>query len=204
MSLLHRGAAERYARHGLIAGAVALALACGEPAAPSGPSTFTADVSGAINEHLAGSATASSGADWPRQSVVQVTLPDGGTFSAVVLTADGGASTISLGRSGTTLPVGTYRVGRGGSLTPSMPAGAFFAGYTVRRAGNTLQLFIADSGSVTIAQTGPRVTGTFTLYANTYDVIPMPTPALVGKPITPIESGRSPVTISGSFDAARR
>lgn len=136
-----------------------------------------------------------------RESVVQVTLPNVGTFSGIVLAATGGGSTISIIRSGTELPVGTHRIGRAAGATPSVPA--FTGGYVVRRTDG-LQLFLADSGSVTIVESGSRVSGSFTLYANRYDVIPVPTRDMVGKPITPIDSGNSPVTITGTFAASRR
>jgi hypothetical protein len=205
MSFTSLGAAERCARQclqiGLAAGAIVLLAACGEPTAASDAPTFTADVAGAVTQRLTGSAMAGSGAAWSGQGVVQVTLPNVGPVSVVVLTAEGGANVISLSRASADLPVGTYTIGR---LTgPSSAANAFSAGYTVRRA-NGLQVFMADSGSVTIAQSGGRVAGAFTLYASSYDVIPMPTPALVGTKITPIESGRSLLKISGEFDAAKR
>jgi hypothetical protein len=195
--------AARYGRHALVAGAAGVVLACGEPTAASDPSTFTADISGAVSERLTGSALASSAAPWTRQGVLQVTLPNAGTISVIALSADGGAKMISLTRTGTELPVGTFRVSRPTAAIPSIPADAFSVGYSVRR-GENLQVFMADSGTVTIAQTGSRVTGTFTLYANSYDVLPMPTSALGGTRITPIESGRSPLTITGEFDAAKR
>jgi hypothetical protein len=181
---------------------LAAALAgCGDPTATARPSTFTADVRGATNERLSGSATASFGGDWLRQNALQVTLPNGTTFSGVALSASTG-TIISFFRSGAELPVGTYAVGLVGGV-PSFLNGGFSGGYVVRRSDG-LQFFIADSGSVRITQTGRVVSGGFTLYFKHYDVLPTPTPDNVGKPITPLSSGESPVTISGSFDATTR
>jgi hypothetical protein len=174
---------------------------CGEPTASGGASTFTAQVRGTTNERLTGSATASFGGDWLRQHALSITLPNGTTFSGVALSASNG-TTISFFRPGTDLPVGTYAVGTVGGA-PAFPKGGFSGGYVVRRTDG-LQLFLADSGSLTIAQTGSRVSGTFTLHAKHFDVIPLPSPDNVGKPITPLSSGDSPLTVSGSFDAARR
>ena len=197
------GAAERCARYWLGPAALALCVGCGEPTATGSTSTFSAEISGAVTGRLTGSALASSAAPWSREGVVQVTLPNAGTLSVIVLTAAGGATMISLSRAGADLPVGTYRIARVTTGAPSLPQDAFSAGYTVRR-GDALQLFMADSGTVTITRAASRVTGSFTLYANQYDVIPMPSPAQVGTRITPIESGRSPMTITGDFDAAKR
>lgn len=178
----------------------ALAAACGEPTATPTQSSFTADVRGAVNERITGSAMASTG-DWGREAVVQVTLPNFGTFSGIVLAASDNKSTISLIRSGTELPVGTHRIGLVSGASPTPPA--FTAGYVVQRS-DELQVFLADSGIVRITGTGSRVTGTFTVYGSSYFVMPRPTPDMVGKPITPTERGRSPITITGEFDAGRR
>ena len=183
----------------VVAGVSAVS-ACGEPTA-SRPSTFTADVRGPTTERISGSAVASLGGDWMRQNALQVTLPNGATFSGVALSASNGA-TISFFRSGADLPVGTYGVGLVGGA-PAFPKGGFSGGYVVRRSDG-LQLFLADSGTVKISETGSRVSGTFTLYFKHYDVIPMPTPASNGTPITPLSSGDSPLTISGAFAAANR
>jgi hypothetical protein len=180
---------------------VIIAGACGEPTATSGSSAFSAQVLGTSTHRLSGSATASFGGDWARENALQVTLPNGATFSGVALVATNG-TVISLFRPGTELPVGTFAMGRvGGEL--AFPKGGFSGGYVVRRSDG-LQLFIADSGHVTITQTGMRVTGLFTLHAKHYDVLPIPTRESSGKPITPISSGESEVTISGVFDAVRR
>jgi len=189
--------------HGCVLVATAAVLvACGEPTSPGERSSFSADVRGSQNERLTGSATAGAGSAWARESVIQVSLPDVGTFSGIVLAADDLRTTISLIRSGTELPAGTHRIGRIPLASP--PAAPIFtAGYVVRRADG-LQLFTADSGSVTITPSGNRLTGSFTIYASRYDVIPQPTREMVGQPITPIASGSAPVTISGTFDAARR
>ena len=178
----------------------ALVAACGEPTATPTQSSFTADVRGAVNERITGSAIASTG-DWGREAVVQVTLPNIGTFSGIVLAASDNKSTISLIRSGTELPVGTHRIGLVSCASPTPPA--FTAGYVIQRS-DELQVFIADSGTVSITGTGSRVTGTFTVYGSSYFVMARPTPDMVGKPITPKERGRSPVTITGKFDAGRR
>ena len=127
---------------------------------------------------------------------MQVTLPNGATFSGIVLAATGGTNMISFTRAGTELPMGTHRLGRAGT-------GGFTSGYVVR-GSTTLQLFIADSGTVTLVENGNRVSGTFTIYLDAYDVFPLPTPEMVGQPLTPLERGRSPLTITGSFNAGRR
>ena len=179
------------------AAAVSLLAACGDATATARPSTFTADVRGATNERITGSAIASLGGDWMRQNALQVTLPNGATFSGVALSASTGAI-ISFFRSGSDLPVATYAVG----VTGGDPA-FLKGGYAVRRTVG-LQLFLADSGKVTIAETGSRVSGTFTMYFERYDVLPLPTAANAGQPLTPLSSGASPMTITGSFDAERR
>jgi hypothetical protein len=106
------------------------------------------------------------------------------------------------------LPIGRWPAGRDvrrrvGERRAGFSDGGFSGGYVVRRADD-LQLFSADSGSVRITQVGSVVSGTFTLYFKHYDVIPKPTPENIGKPIAPFSSGESTITISGSFDAAKR
>ena len=194
-------ATHRIARTLLATTATVLA-ACREPTASSGPSTFTADVSGTTNQRITGSATAGSGGDWLRQNALQVTLPNGTTLSGIALSADNG-TTISFVREGADLPSGSFKLRQLTSAGRTNPVGGFYGGYVVRRTDG-LQLFLADSGSLTIVQSGNRVSGTFTLYAKHYEVIPLPTAENTGKPITPLASGDSPVTISGSFDATRR
>ena len=62
-----------------------------------------------------------------------MTLPDGQTFSGLALAGTDG-TTISLFRSGTDLPAGTFAIGAiGGSSV--VPPGAFSGGYAVRRHG---------------------------------------------------------------------
>lgn len=192
----------RFARSIVVAAASSALAACGEPTASSGASTFTADVRGTPNERITGSATASFGGDWLRQNALQVTLPNGTTFSGIALSADNG-TTISFFRQGTDIPSGTFTLRQLNSTGPTSPTGGFSGGYVVRRTDG-LQLFLADSGSLSITQTGSRVVGTFTLYAKHFVVLPLPTPENTGKPIAPLSSGESPVTVSGSFDAARR
>lgn len=197
----HRGAAERCARILAVAGAMALFIACGEPTATAGSSTFTADVRGATNERLSGTASVSVGEDWIAQSALQLMLPNGASFSGIALATASG-TTISIFRSGTDLSTGTYAIGRAGGSGP-LPVGRFSGGYVVRRSDG-LQLFLADSGTVSITETGRRVSGRFTLYAKHYDVIPVPTPGSSGTPITRLSSGDAPVTISGAFAAVTR
>ena len=180
----------------------ALAMACREPTSVTDTSSFSAEVTGARNERLTGSAMVSSGSAWARESVVQVTLPNVGTFSGIVLSGSDLMSTISLIRSGTELPAGTHRIGRIPTTTP-VTTPMFTAGYVIRD-GDRLQIFMADSGSLTITETGQRVTGSFAIYANRYDVIKAPTRDQVGQVITPIASGTAPVRVSGTFDAGRR
>ena len=174
--------------------------ACSEPTGVDSGSTFTADVTGAMNRRLTGTATASVGGDWSRQSVVQVTVPNGTFVSGVVLAAESGANTISIMRDGSSLLHGDFKLGRG--LTAAT-TGGYTAGYVIRRASD-LQVFRADSGSVTMGASGGRVSGTFTLYVSDYDLLPLATRDMVGKPIAKLGSGTSPLTISGSFNAGLR
>lgn len=187
--------------HFLRVASAALLVACGDSTAPAGASTFSADVRGTTTERITGTATAAFG-DWSRQSALQVTLPNGATFSGVALSASNGAA-ISFFRPGAELPSGTFEIGTVTTTDPVFPTGGFSGGYSVRRSDG-FQLFLADSGTVTLATSGNRVTGTFTLYAKHYDVLPFPTAENIGKPITPMSSGESPLEISGSFDAVRR
>ncbi|HUQ80968.1 MAG TPA: hypothetical protein VM076_07525, partial [Gemmatimonadaceae bacterium] len=161
-----------------------------------GASTFTADITGAATGRLTGTASAGAGSDWSRESVVQVTLPNAGQVSGIVLATAGNANAISFLRSGADVALGTFQLGRAQS-------GGYSAGYVVRRSDG-LQLFSADSGTLSMTESAGRVTGTFTLYVDKYDVLPIPSLDLVGKPITPISSGRASMTITGSFNAVRR
>ena len=187
--------------HGFVAAAfIMIASACSDPVSAGNHSSFSADVSGARNERVTGSATASGA--WARESVISVTLPDAGTFSTIALAGADLATTISFTRAGTELPAGAHRIGRIPTTTPSNTP-MFTAAYIIR-SGDRLQVYLADSGSVTITETGQRVKGSFTLYASDYSVIPVPTRDQVGQRITPISTGSAPVTISGEFDAGRR
>jgi hypothetical protein len=178
-------------------GTVSTMMACAEPTSVGGASTFTAEIRGAATGRLTGTASASGASDWSRESVVQVTLPNNaGQLSGVVLTTAGGANAISFLRSGADLALGTFKLGQAQS-------GGYSAGYVVRRADG-LQVFLADSGTVSMAESAGRVSGVFTLYLNSYDVLPMPTQDMVGKRITPISSGRASMTITGTFNAVRR
>lgn len=183
----------------LFAGSVLYLVGCGEPVGVESASTFIADVTGAMTERITG--TAAAGADpWARQFADQVTLSSGRTFSVIALLGDG--RTISFTRPGTDLPAGTHRVGALG-VAAGMPKVGFAGGYGVHRTDG-IQLFLADSGSITIAEAGGRVTGRFVMYASQYQVLPFPSEVQVGKPITPLETGTASLTISGEFDAARR
>lgn len=178
-------------------GAAAIMTACSEPTAvDNSPSSFSANLTGSTTGRLTGSATATAGGNWAHEGIVQVTLPNGNAVSGVVLATTDLATTISFIKPGTELPMGTHRLGR--AVT-----GGFSAGYVVRRS-STLTVFMADSGTVTFAENGNRVSGTFKIYLSTYDVIPLPPPGTVGQPLTPLERGRSPLTIAGSFNAGRR
>jgi len=44
----------------------------------------------------------------------------------------------------------------------------------------------------------------FVMHASEFLVLPFPTPGTVGQPITPLEEGTAPITITGTFDAAKR
>jgi hypothetical protein len=127
---------------------VAVASACGDATSVGEPSRFSAEVSGAKNERLVGSATVSDS----RDIAVQLRLPNVGPISAMALMANGGANLLSFSRLGTDLPVGTHRLGA---------APDFNGGYTVRRDDNSQQVFFADSGSLTITESGARVVGSF-------------------------------------------
>lgn len=195
----HLGGAERRLR--ALVGVVVLGLivGCSDSTGAGDPSTFTADVSGATSGRLTGTATA--GSDWARETVIQATLPNGGgTITSIALVATGG-NVISFTRQGTTISAGTYRLGAASG--PGVAPVTFGSGYVVRRTEG-LQLFPADSGSLTISESGSRVSGTFTIYANRFIVIPMPRKEDIGKQITPLSSGAEKVMISGSFDAVRR
>jgi hypothetical protein len=185
----------------LVALMAAAAMGCAAPmGVPDDASSFSAEISGARNERLAGSAAA--GVSWGREVVVQVTLPQAGTFSSIVLAGSDLRSTISLSRAGSELPVGSHRIGRIPNTTPGVTP--MLTGSYVIREGENLRVFNADSGSVTITESGQRVRGSFTLYASQYAVMKAPTPAQIGQLITPISSGTAPLTITGSFDAGRR
>lgn len=193
------GVAERRVRALVSVTALGAIVGCGDSTGTGDPSTFTADVSGASSGRLTGTATASG--DWSREMVVQATLPNGaGTITSIALVATSG-NVISFTRQGTTLSPGTYRIGA--ASAPSVSPVTFGSGYVVRRAEG-LQIFPADSGTLTIAESGSRVTGSFTIYANKYMVIPMPRKEDVGKQITPVSTGAEKVVISGSFEAVRR
>jgi hypothetical protein len=185
----------------LVALLAGVAMGCEAPmGVPDDASSFSAEICGARNERLSGSAAASG--SWAREVVVQVTLPQAGTFSSIVLAGSDLRSTISLSRAGSELPVGSHRIGRIPNTTPG--ATPMLTGSYVIREGENLRVFSADSGSVTITESDRRVRGSFTLYANQYAVIKVPTPAQVGQLITPISSGTAPLVITGSFDAGRR
>ena len=64
---------------------LALLAACGDSTAPTTSSSFNADVRGTTNERITGTGTASFG-DWLRQSALQITLPNGTTFSGIAPT----------------------------------------------------------------------------------------------------------------------
>ena len=186
---------------GMVAVAVGLSTACGDPIGAGGSSSFAADIRGARNERITGSATANSGG-WERESAVEVTFSGVGTFSGIVLSDANQMNTISIMRAGTKLPDGTHRV-YGMPVPTGVPTPVFTGGYVVRRTDG-LQVFLADSGTVSLATSGNRVSGTFTLYANRYKVIEHPTPGMTGQTVTPIASGNTPTTITGSFNAVRR
>jgi len=184
----------------LLAGGVLVAVGCGDAMSPvPGGSTFSADVRGAVNERISGSASAGDDA-WARQFAIEANVA-GETLSSIVLLG-GGGQTISFTRRGAGFPLGAHGLGALGTR-PGMPRAEFSSAFVVRKA-NGLQVFLADSGSVTITEAGSRVSGTFTLYASQYQVIPFLTPDAVGKPITPLETGKGDITITGSFAAARR
>jgi hypothetical protein len=187
----------------LVATLLTVVVACGEPTSVGNTaSSFSADFSGARNERLTGTATASSGGSWEHETVVQVTLPNVGTVSGIVLVGSDLKSTISMIRSGTELPVGTYRLGRDLSLPPgSTPL--LTGGYTVHE-GDNLRMVLADSGTLTIATTGERVTGSFAFYASRYNVVKVPTRDQIGQQLKPVASGTAPLTITGTFNAGRR
>ena len=195
----HQGWAERRVRALVSVVVLGVLAGCSDSTGTGDPSTFTADVSGATSGRLTGTAAASG--DWSRESVIQATLPNGGgTITSIALVATGG-NVISFTRQGTELASGTYKLGV--ASASSVSPVTFSSGYVVRRTEG-LQLFSADSGSLTISASGSRVMGTFTIYANKFIVIPMPRKEDIGKQITPLSSGTEKVTISGAFDASRR
>lgn len=191
--------------HGLLsATTLSVLLSCTLSTEPDG-SFFEAKVwlqsngTGVPDQSIRGSARVSSSAtDWSRESVVEVTLPNVGPLSGVVLS--GAASTLSFIREGTEVPLGTHRLPRG--VTPG--SGAFSGGYTVRRS-NALRLFSPDSGTLSITENGDHVGGTFTLYTSDYHDIPLPTKDMKpGTQVPTIGTGRTPMVIAGAFRAVRR
>ena len=120
------------------------------------PSSFTADLTGLDDGDAHGLGHGEHGRRLGRESVVQVTLPNGATFSGIVLAADRRREhdlVHPLGRG--TARWGRIWPGRGAAATGD----AFTAGYACA-GSTTLQLFIADSGTVTIAENGnPRDPG---------------------------------------------
>jgi hypothetical protein len=191
----HHGWAERRVRALVGVAVLGVVAGCSDATGTGDPSTFSADVSGARSGRLTGTATA--GGDASREVVVQATLPGVGAVTAIALSANDGANVISFTREGSDLPVGTY------SLGPDVLPRVFSGAYVVRRPDGW-QVFLAESGTLTISQTGTRVSGTFTLNASKYSVIPKPKPEDAGKPITPISTGSEQVAITGSFEATRR
>jgi hypothetical protein len=170
-----RGAAGRC----LLAGSLMLA-ACGGPTGlDSVESSFDADIRGSRSERVTGTATASI--DPALEFATQINGPDGSTFSVIALVGRD-SKTISFSRSGTELPVGTHKIGNV-TVAGSMTRGAFSAAYVTPQS-NGRRLSLADSGSITITESGNQVRGTFVFYASKYDVIPPLTPEMVGKPIT--------------------
>jgi hypothetical protein len=169
---------------------LAVASACGDPTSVGESSTFSADVSGSKNGRLVGSATVTDS----REIAVQVTVPNVGPVSAVALTANGGANVLAFARLGTELPVGTHRLGATSDFT---------GGYMVRRADNSQQVFFADSGSLTITESGARVVGSFKFYASRYAVFAPITSATVF-PVRSISDGTEKLAIVGTFNAVRR
>jgi hypothetical protein len=111
-----------------------------------------------------------------------------------VLTATGGANALSFSRVGTELPVGTHRLG-------ALPD--FNGGYTVRRNDNSQQVFFADSGSLTITESGARVAGSFKFYASRYSVFAPITSSTVF-PVKSISQGSEKLTIIGAFNAVNQ
>ena len=190
MTSWNNGGAERSVRAIALGVVVAVASACGDATSVGEPSTFSADISGTKNERLAGSATVTD----TRDIALQVTLPNVGPVSAVALTANGGANVLSFARLGTGLPVGAHRLGA---------APDFNGGYTVRRADNSNQVFFADSGSLTITESGARVVGSFKFYASRYAVF-APITSTTVFPVRSIEDGREQLAIVGTFNAVRR
>ena len=190
MTSWNRGGAEWSVRAVVLCAALVVASGCGDATSVGEPSTFSADISGSKNGRLVGSATVTDS----REVAVQVTLPSVGPVSAVALTANGGTNVLSFARLGTEFPVGTHRLG----ATPD-----FTGGYTVRRDDNSHQVFFADSGSLTITESGARVVGSFKFYASHYAVFAPITSATVF-PVRSIADGTEKLTIVGTFNAVRR
>ena len=183
----------------LLAGGVLVAAGCGDAMGPNPSfSTFSADVRGAMNERITG--TASAGDDsWTRQFATELNV-HGEAISVIALIGDGG-QVISFTRPGTNLPLGTHKLGSVGTAA-GMPKGGFASAYVLRKS-DAFQVFFADSGSITLTDVGSRVSGTFTLYASSYRVFPVPTRETSGQPVTPVETGTGNISIAGSFAAAR-
>ena len=186
----HRGFGERYVRTLVTGAVVAVASACGDATGAGDPSTFSAEVSGATNGRLVGSATASSDT---REIAVQVDIPNVGPVTGIVLSANNGTNSISFVRQGD-LPVGTYKLGSRPEISGS---------YSVRHENNGHQIAFADSGSLTITESGSRVVGSFTFYASHSAVFPPITSSTVF-PVKATSYINEKITISGSFNAVRR
>lgn len=182
----------------LVAAMLSLA-ACAAPTGADGPpSLFQASVTGAFTETISGTAAVAD--DWSRQMVRELTPPIGGTITGILLSSDDLTQSVSLSKRGTGLATGTFRIGSG--IEAGSSALPFFGAY-VRWEPQTMRVFAADSGSVTITVVGTRVQGTFTLWASRYDVLKRP-PRGSGQSgiLERLESGTAAVQITGSFDAS--
>jgi hypothetical protein len=194
-----RGAALRRALTGLTLLSTA---ACETPTRPGDATTFSAEVTGAHSAKLTGTANVNGREDWTRQLVATVTPPSGAPVTAIALLASDLSRSISLANVGASVAAGTYALRGGYRPDTDQPGPALWlGGYSVRRADNSTQHFLADSGTITITATSPRVTGTFVLHASRWTVMPPVSTLKVGQVLRDLESGVSPIRIEGSFQA---
>jgi hypothetical protein len=187
----------------LVTAIIPLAIACTDATDPSAtPPAFTADISGTVEATIRGGARLFPGSIAP--IVVTITSPTGQDVTALLLDDERGEYTISVGFHGSPPTPGTYAV-MTGIPSQGASAGPFVTGgFLRRRTDGSLQVFPMSGGTVTIDAVDSAVRGTFTLRADSYDVLPASPRATGPTVVTPIEHGVADLTISGRFVATWR